>query len=324
MLALQGGGSHGAFTWGVLERLLDEPWLNLRAISGASAGALNGAAVTSGWMHGGRDGAREALAAFWAAISRASGSGVPAPLLGLFAGVGDDQGDANARLLGSLPSLGSPYQVNPMGLNPLRQLLEDTLDVAAIRDRRAPRLMVAATNVHSGQSRVFDNREITLETLLASACLPSFFQAVPIDGEYYWDGGYGLNPPLFPLLRGGHGGDLILVQLNPDWREEVPTTRREIDDRSRELTFNAGQLRELEMLAALPGWYRRWLPRLHRIDADGHLNGLSRHAPLNTDWQFLNGLRRAGHAHTDAWLRDGGSAIGRRSTLDLDGYRPRG
>ena len=320
MLALQGGGSHGAFTWGVLERLLDEPWLDVRALSGSSAGALNAAVFAAGWQTGGREGARQGLSAFWHAISRISQGGIAMPLLGMLGVRSPSQGDANARLLASMPRWGSPYQLNPAGPNPLRQLLDETVDFDAINHPSAPRLLVSATNVHSGQARVFSSPRIDMATLLASACLPSFYQAVDIDGAYYWDGGYSMNPPITPLLRRRAGSDLVLVQLTPDWHAELPKTREAIDARARDLTFNAGQLRELETLAAMPDWARRFMPRLHRLDTAGFLDDLASHAPLNTDWQYLQSLRQSGHERAEAWLRHQGQSVGRRSTLHLSTY----
>lgn len=322
MLALQGGGSHGAFTWGVLERLLDEPWLDIRALSGSSAGALNAAVVAAGWLNGGREGAQRGLSHFWQAISRVSQGGIPMPLLGMLGVRSPNQGDANARLLASMPRWGSPYQLNPSGANPLRELLDETVDFEAINHPSAPRLLVSATNVHSGHARVFSNPGIRMETLLASACLPSFYRAAFIDGAYYWDGGYSMNPPIAPLLRRREGSDLVFVQLTPDWQPELPMTREAIDARARDLTFNAGQLRELETIAAMPRWSRRFMPRLHRIDTDGYLDDLASHAPLNTDWQYIESLRLAGRERGEAWLRDEGRQLGRRSTLLLDAYYP--
>jgi len=320
MLALQGGGSHGAFGWGVLERLLEEPWFDVRALSGSSAGALNAAVMTAGWLNGGRQGAQEGLSDFWHAISRISEGGISMPLLGMLGVRRESQGDANARLLASMPRWGSPYQLNPSGPNPLRMLLDETVDLEAVNHPSAPRLLISSTNVHSGQARVFSNPGIEMETLLASACLPSFYQAVGIDGAYYWDGGYGMNPPITPLLRQREGSDLIFVQLTPDWHAELPQTREAIEARTRELTFNAGELREFEALAALPRWAQRLLPNLHRIDTSGFLDDSASHAPLNTDAHYLQSLRQWGRERANGWLRQKGQQLGRRSTLDLAEY----
>jgi len=244
MLGLQGGGAHGAFSWGVLDGLLEEPGLTITGCSGTSAGALNAAVFASGWMHGGRQGARDALADFWKAISDAGSGGWTGAMLGMLSGVWQSEGDLAARMLQAVPRMGSPYQLYPQSENPLRELLDQRVDLEALAAPQAPRLVIAATNVHTGRARLFTNRELSIDVLLASACLPAFFQAIELDGEYYWDGGYSLNPPILPLLRQRLAPELLVVQLNARWRDAVPTDADGIAERARELAFNAGQLRE--------------------------------------------------------------------------------
>jgi len=313
--ALQGGGAHGAFTWGVLDRLLDEPRVTLAGASGASAGAMNAAVLVSGWQNGGRQGARDALERFWRSVSQAASGGLPTSVLSMLTGTSPTGGEAGAMMLEALPRLASPYQLNPANFNPLSGLLDRCVDFEALRHPRAPCLLVSATNVHSGRAHLFDNAGVTASALLASACLPTLFQAVEIEGEYYWDGGFSINPPLLALARRHRRGDLILVQLNPEWRATVPTAPSDIANRVRQLNFNAGLLRELEFLGSLP-WFSRWrLPRMHHIHADGHLDELGSHAPLNTDWRFLTRLREAGHERAETWLRGDGRGLGQRGTL---------
>lgn len=303
-LALQGGGAHGAFARGVVEALLEARALRPLGLSGASAGALNAVAVASGWAAGGREGAQRALERLWDGIA-AGGEGGPLALLG----------SLRARILRELPRLGSPYQLNPAGLNPIRELILRTIDLEPLRHPRAPRVLVSATNVHSGDTRLFNNASITVEALLASTCLPFMFQAVEIAGEFYWDGGYSSNPPLLALARHARARDVILVQLTRRRREALPRDNAAIADRIRELGFNAGINRELETLALLPAWRRLGLPRWHRIDADDHLEGLPTDTSLDTGRRFLEALRQAGQRHADAWLASDGRHLGRRSGM---------
>lgn len=306
-LALQGGGSHGAFTWGVIERLLEQPGLRITAVSGASAGALNAVALATGIAHGGRQGGRKALEALWDAVSGNAAS----------------QGVAS-MLFGMLPYMGSPYQFNPIGANPLGSMLERVLDLDALTHRRAPRVVISATNVHTGATRLFGNAEIGTDALLASACLPQLFHAIEIDGEHYWDGGYAMNPPLLPIARRRYGGQLVLVQLTPIRRESFPRTSREIESRGRELAFNAGLMRELETIAQMPAWQRALLPPMHRITAGEMLAGMPADSALDTSPGFLQELRAAGHEHAGRWLAGHGNRLPWSGTLNPRHHAPRG
>ena len=325
-LALQGGGSHGAFTWGVLDRLLEEERLRFDGISGTSSGAMNAVVMADGLTEGGPERARAALEEFWKRVSEASQysplrRGPIEVLTGrwtldyspLFAAV-----DIASRVF-------SPYDV-PGGNNPLRQILADSVDFKRLVT--APtKLFVTATNVRTGRGRVFRNRELTPDVLLASACLPTIFQAVEIDGEPYWDGGYSGNPTMAPLIRECSASDTILVQINPIVRNETPRTAREIQNRLNEIAFNATLIKELRAGALLrkavdPGtregavWAKM---RIHRIASDIMLE-LGASSKLIAEWKFLCMLRDEGRLAATEFLRTHGAALGKRSTLDLDEY----
>jgi NTE family protein len=324
-LALQGGGSHGAFTWGVLDRLLEEPWLRIEAISGTSAGAMNAALVADGWTQGGAQAARAHLETYWRRVSQASmfSPFQRSPLDRLMGRWTLDMSpvyvamDLMARVL-------SPYDLNPLGLNPLRRILVETIDFESLA--RAPiRLFITATSVRTGRGRIFRNAEITPDVLLASACLPTMFQAVEIDGEHYWDGGYAGNPTLTPLVRESDAHDTILVQINPRERATPPRTASEILNRLNEISFNSPLMKELRMIALLrevadPGHGEgaRWAEmRTHRIMTDV-LAKFGASSKLNAEWGFISLLKQEGRKSADAFLAEHGEDLGQRSTADID------
>jgi len=324
-LALQGGGSHGAFTWGVLDRLIEEPWLRIEAISGTSAGAMNAALVADGWTQDGAEGARAALETYWRRVSQAAAFSPlqRSPLDRLMGRWTLDTSpaylamDLMARML-------SPYDLNPFGLNPLRAILDESIDFGRIA--RAPiKLFITATNVRTGRGRIFRNAEITADVLLASACLPTMFQAIEIDGEPYWDGGYAGNPTLTPLVRESDAHDTILVQINPRERPNPPRTANEILNRLNEVSFNSPLLKELRMIALLhqvadPGHGEgaRWAGmRTHRIMSDA-LADFGASSKLNAEWEFVSLLKKEGRESADAFLAAHGDDLGQRSTADLD------
>jgi NTE family protein len=324
-LALQGGGSHGAFTWGVLDRLLEESWLEIDGISGTSAGAMNAAVLVDGHAKGGSAGARTALENFWRRVSEAARfspfrRGPLDVLLGrwtldsspLYVTI-----DLMSRLL-------SPYDLNPMGNNPLRAILAEAIDFARLA--QAPiKLFVTATNVRSGRGHVFKNNTITPDVLLASACLPTMFQAIEIDGEPYWDGGYSGNPTITPLVQECKSQDTILVQINPVEREGCPRSASEILNRLNEVSFNAVLLKELRMMALLrqvanPGNSEgaQWAGmRIHRV-ASEMLTELGASSKLNAEWEFFSLLHDEGRRSAQVFLETHALDLGRRSTLDLD------
>ena len=324
--ALQGGGAHGAFSWGVLDRMLEETWLTIEAISGTSAGAMNAAVLADGYAAGGAEGARVALDAFWRRVSRAA---LLSPFrrgpLDILLGRWTLDSSPVYLALDLAARLFSPYDLNPGGANPLGDVLAESVDFARLA--KAPiKLLITATNVRTGRGRVFRNAEITPDVLLASACLPTMFQAVEIDGEAYWDGGYAGNPTITPLVHECVSDDTILVQINPVERQGTPRSARDIINRVNEVSFNAPLLKELRMIAVLrqvadPGngegaeWARA---RMHRIASDA-MTDLGASSKLNAEWEFLAMLRDEGRRAAGAFLEAHRDDIGRRSSFDLDG-----
>jgi NTE family protein len=324
-LALQGGGSHGAFTWGVIDRLLEEPWLRIEAISGTSAGAMNAALVADGWTQGGAAGARAALEAYWRRVSQAAAFSPlqRSPLDRLMGRWTLDTSPAYV-IMDMMARVISPYDLNPLGLNPLRNILAESIDFGRVA--RAPiKLFITATNVRTGRGRIFRNAEITADVLLASACLPTMFQAIEIDGDPYWDGGYAGNPTLTPLIRESDAHDTILVQINPRERPELPRTANEILNRLNEISFNSPLMKELRMIALLhqvadPGHGEgaRWAEmRTHRIMSEA-LTNFGASSKLNAEWEFVSLLKEEGRKSADAFLTAHGEDVGKHSTADLD------
>jgi len=328
-LALQGGGAHGAFTWGVIDRLLEEPGLQIEGISGTSAGAMNAAVMTSGYEHGGAEGAKAALETFWKATADA---GRFSPLQrspwAMLSGQWTLQNSPLYMGFEVMSRMFSPYDLNPMNAHPLRSILAETVDFACLAKARQ-QLFITATNVRTGTGRVFRNAEITPDVLIASACLPTMFQAVEIDGEAYWDGGYVGNPTITPLVRETNSHDTILVQINPIVRDAVPKTARDILNRLNEVAFNAPLVKELRMIALLhklankvpdvgDGESARWASmRVHRIASD-RVDEVDSSSKLITEWRFLQGLRNEGRRCAEVFMAEHGANLGHRSSLDLD------
>ena len=323
-LALQGGGSHGAFTWGVLDRLLEEPWLRFIGISGTSAGAMNAAVMVAGHAAGGTAGARAALEAFWRRVSEAARlSPFQRSPLDILLGRWTLDYSPMFVAMDLTSRLFSPYDLNPGGLNPLRDVLADSIDFGQLA--KAPiKLFITATNVHTGRGRVFRNAEVTPDVMLASACLPTLFQAVEIDGEPYWDGGYSGNPTLTPLVRECDASDTIIVPINPIERPGTPRTARDILNRLNEISFNSPAIKELRMIALLqqaadPGGGEGaiWASmRIHRVRNDVMVE-LGYSSKLNAEWDFLAMLRDRGRAAAEEFLAEHGHDLGKRSTMDL-------
>ena len=324
-LALQGGGSHGAFTWGVLDRLLEEPWIRIEAISGTSAGAMNAAVLADGWSKDGADGARAALDAYWRRVSRAAAFSPlrRSPLEQLLGSWTLDRSPAYLAI-DLMSRIFSPYDLNPLGFNPLRQVLDESIDFERLVASPI-KLFITATNVHSGRGRIFRNAEITADVLLASACLPTMFRAVEIEGEPYWDGGFAGNPTITPLVRESDARDTILVQINPRERRSTPRTAGDILDRVNEISFNAPLMKELRMIALLrqasdPGHGEgaRWAGmRTHRIMTD-RLAEFGASSKLNAESEFLDLLKAEGRRSADEFLARHGEDLGSRSSADLD------
>jgi NTE family protein len=329
-LALQGGGAHGAFTWGVLDHLLEDGRIEIEGITGASAGAVNAVLLADGLVRGGREEARKRLADFWRAASL--GGGLP-----------EVQRKALDRLFSFLPledsPMGiwvkamsqylSPYDFNPLNINPLKDLLERFVDFEVIRTRNTLQLFVTATNVNTGRLRIFPHDKITADAILASACLPLLFQAVEIDGVPYWDGGYLGNPSIFPLFSKTQTEDVLLIQINPLARHIKPTSSQDIVNRLNEITFNSplmSELRAIEFVARLidegrlprgtgPGKYRRI--NMHRIALDSSAKQLNAGSKLNTDYEFFEMLRNNGRRAARRFLDTHFDDIGARGTVDL-------
>jgi NTE family protein len=329
-LALQGGGAHGAFTWGVLDRLLEDGRLTIEGISGTSAGAMNGAMVVYGYDEGGRDGARAALERFWRRISEAwvLTPFQPSWLDRLFGWGGLDY-SFGYQTFDALSRFYSPYQFSLLDLNPLRDILAEVCDFSRVHGRSGIRLYACATNVLSGKIKIFGPDEITPDVLVASACLPQLFRAVEINGEPYWDGGYLGNPAFYPIMRGCASQDIVLVQVNPIRAAAVPTTAREIADRVNEISFNATMMREMLSIHFVnkllegqrlndPDRLRRI--RFHMIEAEQTMARLGASSKLNGDWDFLCELRDLGRERAAAWLEANYGSIGVKDSLDIDGF----
>lgn len=323
-LALQGGGSHGAFTWGVLDRLLDEDWLVVEGISGTSAGAMNAAVFAHGMSVGGREGARAALETFWRRVSRAAVSSPfqRTPLDRMLGRWSLDYSPAYVAM-DLMARLVSPYALGGPGYNPLREILEDSIDFRRLA--QCPiKLFITATSVRTGRGRIFRNAEINADVLLASACIPTIFQAIEIDGEPYWDGGYSGNPTISPLVRECKSHDTFLVQINPIAVSEVPQTASAIHNRINEVSFNATLLKELKMIALLrdiasPGDGECWQwgrMRMHLIRSD-LVTTLGASSKLNAEWEFLTMLRDEGRRAASQFGEQHGDDIGHRATFDL-------
>ncbi len=324
-LALQGGGAHGAFTWGVIDRLLEDGRLDFDAISGTSAGAMNAVVTVDGLERGGFDGARERLDQFWHGVSQGGGRIEPGyqvlqEIIGFWR-----SSMQPFSYFPRLTAMASPYRFNPLNINPLRDLLESLVDFERVRKCKSARLFVSATNVRTGKIKVFTGPDVTADAVMASACLPNLFQAVEIDGEAYWDGGYMGNPALFPFFEDKQSDDTLLVQINPVRREKVPRTGVEIAERVSEITFNASLLRELRaidfvnrLLAENRLDTSRYRPnRLHRIEASEALEDHGASTKLDTSWRFFQELRDAGRSAAAKFLKAHYADVGVRSSFDL-------
>ena len=322
-IALQGGGAHGAFTWGVLDRLLEEDDIEIVGISGTSAGAMNAIALAQGLAQGGRQRARDVLDNYWRKVSVAAQlSPIQRSLFDRLTGRWSL--DLSPAFVWSqmMTRVMSPYQFNPLDLNPLRDIVRATFDFDVINRAELPRLFLSATNVRTGRAKIFRQPEISADAAMASACLPFLFRAVEINGEAYWDGGYMGNPPLFPLIDESQARDIVIVQINPFTRDEVPRTAYEIENRLNEITFNASLIKELRSAAFLHEIiqhekldreaYRD--ARLHLIGAEEHMRGLSVSSKLNAESEFLEHLRGVGRQTATQWLEANRNNLGVRSS----------
>jgi NTE family protein len=327
-LALQGGGAHGAFTWGVLDRLLEDERLEIEGISGTSAGAINGAMLVCGMSAGGREGARRRLRQFWARVAEmARYSPLQPSWLDRMTNGFNLDSSPTYQLFDLFTRLWSPYQFNPTGHHPVRDVLTGLIDFECVKHSHGPKLFVSATNVRSGKIRVFDQNTLSIDALLASACLPVLHQAVEIDGEHYWDGGFMGNPAMFPLIYNCRAPDIVLIEINPISVPDVPHTARAIIDRMNTIGFNATMMREMRTIAFVSHLLekhrltnRSQLRRIffHRVEAETELAEFGVSSKLNPDGEFLAVLFQLGRTKADGWLAQNFDKIGKDSTIDLD------
>ncbi|MEN1957844.1 patatin-like phospholipase family protein [Luteimonas changyuni] len=326
-LALQGGGAHGAFTWGVLDALLEDGRLDLRGASGSSAGAMNAVVLAHGLLEGGPEAAREALARFWTAV------GGSAPLLQAGAGSVDGRPSPMASLMLQWSGFLAPAQFNPLGYDPLRDIVEAQVDFERLRAQRRFDLFIAATNANTGRLRLFRTPELSADVVLASSCLPALYAAVEIDGEPYWDGAFAANPPVLPLLAECRVDDVLMVLLSPVSHGELPRSAADIRDRTQALAFNAAFLAEMRSLIRMREFVRRsvvpWLvkehpvrrKRMHMIADDELMARLDNDSKSTTSLPFLETLRDHGRAKAQEWLDAHAAEVGKRSTVDIATFR---
>jgi len=330
-LALQGGGAHGAFTWGVLDRLMQDRRIYIDGISGTSAGAINGVVFTDGFIKGGRKGAIEALQTFWRSVSdRALTQTMPHLAPWFDAGKSGWNVDNVPAFMFTdfLTRMFSPYQLNALAINPLREILDEMVDFEGLRAHPDIKLFVSATNVKTCRLKVFRTDEMYVEALLASACLPMMFQAVEFQGEHYWDGGYLANPAIAPLIHDCDSKDVLIVQINPMNRKDVPTSAREILNRINEVSFNSTLVREMNGIATISRLVSEGKLRdtpfhrvnFHMISAEAPMSELGAASKFNPDWDFLRYLYDLGVETTDAWLTENYDRIQVESTLDISIY----
>jgi NTE family protein len=328
-LALQGGGAHGAFAWGVLDRLLEDGRLDFEGITATSAGAMNAAITAWGMVQDGRDGARAALEAFWKKVSLSAARSPFQP--SWWDRVTHNHALDNSpafQWLDVMSRLMSPYQLNPLNWNPLRQVLDSCIDFDRLRAESKVKLFVTATNVRTGKARVFSAADITADAVMASACLPFLFQAVEIDGEPYWDGGYMGNPAIYPLIYHCNSPDVLIVHINPLVRDATPRSAQAILNQINEISFNSSLMREMRVIefvtrliddgAVAEGKMKRML--VHAVSDDSMMRELSVSSKMNADWEFLTHLREVGRVRAEEWLAAHFDAVGQKSTINFAEY----
>ncbi|GAB6403129.1 patatin-like phospholipase family protein [Pseudomonas sp. MHK4] len=326
-LALQGGGMHGAFTWGVLDRLLDDGRLAIEGVSATSAGAMNAVVLAYGMLQGGEAGARQALHDFWYAVAQSAERHNPLRWMPWLKGTHSFGLDYSPMytFADMVLRIFSPYQFNRRNLSPLRDVLEKQIDFAALRKQCPLHLYLCATNVETGKIRIFSDEDVCAEAVLASACVPTLFQAITIDGQHYWDGGYMGNPAIFPLIYHCHTRDVVIVHINPLVRPGVPITAAEILNRISEISFNSSLMRELRTIAFVTDLIQQGKidsnvmkeMLIHSIKSDEAMCALSVSSKYNANWHFLCALRENGRREAEAWLTQNYQNIGERSSIDL-------
>jgi NTE family protein len=325
-LALQGGGSHGAFAWGVLDRILEDDRLAIEGIVGTSAGAMNAAVTAYGLTTGGNEGARQCLRSFWEAVAERGAWSIMQPTwLDRLMSPGSLDYSPAWITIDTLFRVLSPYQLNPANYNPLREILSKQVDFERLRQSNKVKLFVCATNVMTNRLRVFDQSEISVEAVLSSGCLPNLFQAVAIDGEFFWDGGYMGNPPLFPIIYNCTSTDVVLILVNPICIKQVPETAQAILDRINTLSFNSSLMREMRAINFVnhlvetglndQGGLKKML--IHCIDAEEEMCSLGVSSKLNVGWEFLEWLFELGRRRGDAFLREHFHKLGKESSVSI-------
>jgi NTE family protein len=327
-LALQGGGSHGAFTWGVVERILEEERIAVAGLCGTSAGAMNATMVAAGLQKGGRQGAIDQLNAFWERVSKQQlYSFVQPSIWDKAEGNGSMDNSPAYHMFEAMTNVLSPYQFNPMNINPLREILLDLVDFEYLRSCKQTQLFLCATNVKTSRAKVFPLREMSVDAVLASACIPFLFQAVEIDGEFYWDGGFMGNPPIFPLIDHTDTNDILIVQINPIVIDKVPTSAVEIRDRVNELSFNASlmfEMRKVDFVQRMLSEglnFRATKPlkelHIHNINPEKEISHFTVSSKLNASMDFLLKLKWIGRRYADEWIQENFDHIGVRSTCNV-------
>jgi NTE family protein len=325
-LALQGGGAHGAFAWGALDRLLSDDRLEIEGISATSAGASNAIVLAQGMMEGGKEGARKAIEAFWNELSLVGQFLSPVKNMSVTNLLPENFNyDLSYSAFDFITRILSPYQFNVLDINPLRDILEKMIDFSAIQKFTGLKLFISATNVETGKIRVFKNNELTLETILASGCLPFLFKAIEINGEYFWDGGYMGNPAIFPIIYDCESMDVVIIHINPILREGCPTTVSDIMNRINEISFNSSLMREMRAIAFVthlidtkvvsPGQLKRIF--IHSIRSDELMSDLGVSSKFASDKEFLYLLKKRGYEQADKWLSESFDKVGKDSSVDI-------
>lgn len=327
-IALQGGGSHGAFTWGVLDRLLEVDEIVADAMCGTSAGAVNAVVCAYGLHIGGPPKAKELMEQLWRKVANSGGYLFKPGIMDQYFGKGDIYNSPGYMWFNTLSQFMSPYNFNPFNYNPLRDILNDLVDFEELHLYNKKKLFICATNVKTNRAKIFTNKDITVDSVLASACLPFLFQAVEINGEYYWDGGYMGNPPIFPLITNTNIHDVVLIKINSININSVPTTARDIADRVNEISFNSSLINEMKLIH-----YRNELLRngilnvddkvnreifVHTISGYDALSQLSYSSKMNTSWEFLLQLKEKGREIASRWLESDFKQVGLKSTFDVE------
>lgn len=329
-LALQGGGAHGAFTWGILDKFLELDLFTIEGISATSAGSMNAVVLAQGLMNDGNEGARKLLHEFWHALSDyAKWFGIGAPTPADFFLQPYLKMPASFYAFTSVINLYSPYEFNPFNYHPIREILQGIVDIEKIKKHSKIKLFICATNVKTGKIRIFKEPELTIDAILASACLPKLFQAVEVNGEFYWDGGYLGNPAIFPLIYNTEARDILILHVVPIVREHIPHTVTEIDSRLREVSFNSSLMREMRAVAFVTklidqGWIKEEYVdrlkklRMHALRADHDLSQYPLASVFTPDWDFLLELRNLGRQAAEVWIKENYEAIGKHATINFD------